>query len=425
MISNEKGRAGEAQGMLSRIPKVLFNWTDLPVVGVIASGIISSFFAKPALSSLASLLLVGLGIIFIGISILVFNSQITTFTLGITRSMWVYFGVQFVLLILIVYISKGSASLAVIPLAAQGAWISRRFTVRISVILLGMVALVHYLVYQDWGIVVQAFFSVGSALVFVYIFTQVLLQMQTSKKEVERLAHELVEANRKLREYSAQVEELATTKERNRLAREIHDSLGHYFTVINVQIEAARTVFQTDPTRSLVALTKAQSLTKEGLNEVRRSIGALRVSATNNKTLPQTIMSLVEDNRQAGIVTEFEVKGQPHPLQSAVELTLYRTTQEALTNIRKHAFASQAQVYLDYCNPALVGLKISDNGVGVAKETKTETETESKGEGSNEKNTIGGFGLLGMRERVHLLNGHLHTSGIGGQGFIIEVEIPL
>jgi signal transduction histidine kinase len=235
----------------------------------------------------------------------------------------------------------------------------------------------------------------------------VLLQIEKSRRENERLANELTDANRKLREYSVQVEELATIQERNRLAREIHDSLGHYFTVINVQIEAARAIIQADPPRGMDALTKAQNLTREGLSEVRRSIAALRVSATENQSLTEAITRLVEDNRSAGIVTEFEVSGQPETLQPAIEQTLYRAAQEGLTNIRKHAFASRVDLYLAY-SPEQVKLKISDNGTGPA----------PKSDGK-------GFGLLGISERVNLLNGHLRTDSAAGQGFTLEVEIPL
>ena len=101
-------------------------------------------------------------------------------------------------------------------------------------------------------------------MVFVVVFTQIAVREREARAEVERLAAELTEANRKLREYADQVEELATARERNRLAREIHDSLGHYLTVVNVQIEAARAVID-DRDRALDVLRKAQLLTHEGL----------------------------------------------------------------------------------------------------------------------------------------------------------------
>src|SRR6266853_6775291 len=100
----------------------------------------------------------------------------------------------------------------------------------------------------------------GTGIVFVVVFTKVA----ASEREVRT---ELAKANQQLRDHAAQVEELATTKERNRLAREIHDSLGHYLTVVNVQIGAAQAIFSHDVVRALDHLSKAQSLTQEGLRE--------------------------------------------------------------------------------------------------------------------------------------------------------------
>jgi signal transduction histidine kinase len=384
------------------LKKASFYWTALPIIAVVAASVIASLLG-PKLSGPALAGVIGLALIYTLVAIVVFNRVVVSKAPG---PVWLYFSLQFGLVTAIIYLSQGSGSLAIIPLAAQAAWISASFAVGVPLVLLLMVAVVHYLIYNSLGLAIQAFFSIGSALVFVFIFTRVLFQMEKSKQEVERLASELTEANRKLREYSVQVEELATTQERNRLAREIHDSLGHYFTVINVQIEAARAIIGADPPRGLDALTKAQNLTKEGLNEVRRSIAALRVSATENQSLTEAITKLVEDNRSAGIVTEFEVKGQPHTLQPAIEQTLYRAAQEGLTNIRKHAFASRVDLCLAY-GPEQVKLKISDNGTGPT------PQSEGKG-----------FGLLGISERVNLLNGHLRAESAAGQGFTLEVEIP-
>ena len=390
--------------MLKGFNQISFRWTDLAVVGVVAASVISGWIGNPDLPLTTGLLVVGLSVVYSVITTLVFNTIVVS---GYTRLAWLYYPVQFGLVTAIIYLSRGGAALLIVPLAAQSAWISAYYMAAVSATLLSMIVAVYYLLYQNWGVAIQSFFSLGSALVFVFIFSQVLLQMEKSKTEVERLATELGAANRKLREYSVQVEELATTKERNRLAREIHDSLGHYFTVINVQIEAARTIFRSDPEHSWEALSKAQALTKDGLGEVRRSIAALRILPTENRSLPEAITSLVEDSRSAGIITEFTVTGPVRPLEPQVELTLYRAAQEGLTNIRKHAFASRAELCLNYDDPAQVRLRIADNGAGL-KSADT-----------------GGFGLLGMRERVQLLNGRLETSSVVGRGFTLEVEIPL
>jgi signal transduction histidine kinase len=193
------------------------------------------------------------------------------------------------------------------------------------------------------------------------------------------------------------------------LAREIHDSLGHYLTVINVQMEAARAVMETDRERALDALGKAQSLAQEGLAEVRRSVTALRASPTESRPLPEAVAALVEECRAAGIPIEFAIHGHPRQLAPQTELTLYRAAQEGLTNVRKHACASCAKLTLDYSDgnseSHSVRLTLQDDGLGASE-------------------SGGGFGLLGVRERAQLLGGEVSIRTSAGQGFTLEVELP-
>ena len=252
-------------------------------------------------------------------------------------------------------------------------------------------------------IVVGVMYLAG--IVFVAVFTQIAVNENRARAEIEVLAGELSRANRKLSEYAAQAEELATVKERNRLAREIHDSLGHYLTTINVQTQAARAMLESDRTRALDALGKAQSLAQEGLAEVRRSITALRAAATESRPLPEAVATLVEECRAAGMRAELAVTGHPRALAPQAELTFYRAAQEALTNVRKHARASCASLSLDYAQTNVVRLTVQDDGIGA-------------GESDN------GFGLLGVRERAQLLGGEVCIRTAIGQGFTLEVELP-
>jgi signal transduction histidine kinase len=208
----------------------------------------------------------------------------------------------------------------------------------------------------------------GSAVFFVATFAQMRLSEQQSRENAEKLMAELEEANVQLAAYATQAEELAITQERNRLAREIHDSLGHYLTIVNVQIEAAKVVMDSDPERALDAMNKAQDLTHKGLTRVRESVAALRESPVSNRPLHQAIAFLVKETQSTGIVTEFEVVGEPQALEHKVALALYRAAQEGLTNVRKHARASRVDVRLDF-QPGKVSLEVRDNGVGAAEAT--------------------------------------------------------
>jgi signal transduction histidine kinase len=199
---------------------------------------------------------------------------------------------------------------------------------------------------------------------------------------------------------------MATIQERNRLAREIHDNVGHYLTVVNVQIEAARAVMAQDPDRARTALDKAQKLTKDGLTAVRQSVAAFRESPTDSRSLIDAIQSLVQETRSSGLVAEFEVVGEHRSLDSQTKLTLFRVAQEGLTNVRKHAHASRVDVVLDYSLPQTIRLSIRDNGVGKSAAV------------------VDGFGLIGMRERVHMLGGRLTIESAVGKGLWLETAVP-
>jgi signal transduction histidine kinase len=259
--------------------------------------------------------------------------------------------------------------------------------------------------HANWASALISSVTVGTAILFVAVFAQMRLNEQQAREHAEQLTVELEEANAQLAAYATQAEELAITQERNRLAREIHDSLGHVLTIVNVQIEAARAVMDSDPDRARDAMNKAQDLTQEGLTQVRESVAALRESPVSNRPLGEAIASLVQEAQSSGIVTELKVAGQPQTLANKVALALYRVAQEGLTNVRKHARASRVDVVLDF-EPSEVRLEVRDNGVGAAE-------------------TSGGFGLLGIRERVQLLGGSLEISTGVGKGFCLTASVPV
>ncbi len=317
-----------------------------------------------------------------------------------------YFGIEIVLGAAILYLSRyaGAMWLILLPLAGYSVALPRPWMLAVCAWIVLAFGVPMGLLF-GWGEAILSSIAFLAGVVFVVIFVRLALREQNARLEMERLAAELAEANRKLREYAAQAEELAIARERNRLAGEIHDSLGHYLTVIHVQIEAARTVMENDRERALDALSKARLLVHEGLAEVRRSVAALRASPTESRPLPEAVATLVEECRAAGVLTELTVHGEPRPLSPQIELTLYRAAQEGLTNVRKHAHASRARVTLDYQDPGAVRLVVQDNGVGSA-------------------NTDGGFGLPGLRERASLLGGEVRIVTAPGQGFMLEVRIP-
>jgi signal transduction histidine kinase len=261
---------------------------------------------------------------------------------------------------------------------------------------------------HGWNLLPTELMAFSLDVLFTLVFTQLAVRSEKARGDMQWLACELSEANSKLRQYAVQAEELAVTRERNRLAREIHDTLGHCLTVVNVQIEAARVMLDRDPARAHDALHKAQAITQEGLRDIRSSVSALRASPLDNKNLGEALRQTVETFCATGLAVEFTSSGQRRVLPHPAELTLFRAAQEGLTNVQKHARAAHARVALDFSQPSKVRLTVSDDGAGAR-------EQSSNGHG---------FGLLGLRERTLLVKGKLRTRTAPAGGFTLEVEVP-
>lgn len=386
--------------------RLLLHTTDWAFVVVAVAAYVSFFTAADvSFPGFEVLLLVVLGLLYTAIGTYGFENYVFAAPLG-TKIL--YYVVQFPLVIGITVLSHfgGAFWLLLLPLVSHGAVLFSRTGVLVISALTTLLFGLLLGIPSGWQVGLTATLSFAPGVVFVVIFTQMALGESRARHQVEALAQDLAKAHETLAQYAVQAEELATAKERNRLAREIHDSLGHYLTAINVQLEAARTLLESDPSQALPPLARAQSLTKEGLHEVRRSVAALRASPLEGKPLTTVLAQLVEDLRATGIAATFDVHGEAQALPPQLELALYRVTQEALTNVRKHAQARHTEVSLTY-TAADVRLRVQDDGVGGDSDAPT-----------------GGFGLVGLRERVQLLGGELHCVTEPGKGFVLEIQIP-
>ncbi len=265
-----------------------------------------------------------------------------------------------------------------------------------AVALTAVVPLVH--LGMGWGDFVRNGFGMLGAAVFTAVVTVLLLREQRSREE-------LAAAHEQLRAYAAQAEELATTQERNRVARDIHDGLGHHLTVVQMQVQAARAVLAADPARADAVLAKAQDSATEALAEVRRSVGALRAERTR-PPLRTALEALAAEASAAGVPTRLDVEGEVRQLPAEAEESLFRAAQEALTNVRKHADAASARVVLDFRGPATVRLEVCDDGRGLPGKDAS------------------GFGLVGIRERAARLGGRLDVTSTPGAGTTLLVEVP-
>ncbi len=250
---------------------------------------------------------------------------------------------------------------------------------------------------MPWNEMLRESLGLLVSVLFAAVITELLQREQRTRRE-------LAEAHERLRDYAAQAERLATAQERNRVARDIHDGLGHSLTVVQMQVKAARAVLATDPAKADDVLAKAQRQSEEALAEVRRSVAALR-EPRPTPPLPEALRALAQESSAAGVVTSLAVTGAERALPDETREALYRAAQEGLTNVRKHARATHADLVLDYADAA-VRLELRDDGTGAV-------------DGGSP-----GFGLLGLRERAAHLGGRVQVGPAPGQGWTLRVEVP-
>jgi signal transduction histidine kinase len=274
--------------------------------------------------------------------------------------------------------------------------------------------IIHSLKYPIWfqqPAEIQYFSIYSVGLVFSVAMAWVFTQEKASRTRAEQVLAELEVSHRQLKRYAAQVEELATAKERNRLARDIHDSLGHYLTVINVQLEKALAFRDKAPGEADQAVGNAKALASEALHEVRRSVSALR-SAQEPFSSSAAIQALVE-RMQGHPQIAVEIEGTEAGFPGESLMALYRAAQEGLTNIQKHAGASQARLELRF-DADEATLLLCDDGRGFE---PAHLETLSPGR-------VGAYGLQGVRERLELVGGSLLVESMPGAGTRMLARVP-
>ncbi len=242
--------------------------------------------------------------------------------------------------------------------------------------------------------------SFGLALVFVLLLINALLVERQSREK-------LTLANEQLRQYALRIKDQVTLQERNRIARDIHDSLGHSLTALNIQLEGALKLWQANPVRAQTFLTEAKRLGSTALQEVRQSVSTLRSDPLQGQSLEDAIASLVKEAyRATGVLPDYSIN-LLYPLPVEVSTTVYRIVQEALTNICKHAAATEVQIQLGVTTTAL-SLVIQDNGRGFRLDQNTT-----------------GFGIQGMRERAVALGGQFDIESQPAAGCRISAHFPL
>jgi signal transduction histidine kinase len=249
-------------------------------------------------------------------------------------------------------------------------------------------------------------FSLSAGLVFVVVLSTVLKLYRAQTDRAEALLAQLTDANTRLELARQRDKELAVAEERVRLARDIHDGLGHHLTALSVQLQAAARLIDRDPARAAAAIAISREVAQAALDEVRQSVSVLRRIPLNGYSLPNALATLAaEFGRRVDVQTNVAIIGDQADLTPAAAQTLYRTAQEGLTNAHKHGAARFVQLTLTYA-PGAVILTVADDG------------TAMSGGGA-------GFGLAGLRERAEQLGGSLSAGPQANQGYTLTIEIPM
>jgi signal transduction histidine kinase len=237
-----------------------------------------------------------------------------------------------------------------------------------------------------------------------------LHKLATTSAERAELITKLQGAQRELELARARDAELAVLRERERLARDLHDSLGHGLVTLTVQLEAAQRLYIVDPARASALLDDMKTLTRTTMEQLRRSLAGLRAPGLGERPLAQAIAELcTEVADRAGCKVDYQAPAEAVPLPPAVAEALWRTAQEALANVEKHSRAKTARVTLEP-GPCAAAVRVTDDGVGLPEEAEARP---------------GHYGLRGLRERVEGLGGAFTAVRSEPAGTTIETRIPL
>lgn len=273
----------------------------------------------------------------------------------------------------------------------------------------GMIAWESFLIVFGTG--VQAFLrSTRSILISINLvlfiwYTALMIQEEYRERErIQSLNRQLEMANMQLKSYAVEAEKNAKIRERNRLAREIHDTLGHALTGIIAGVDAAVMIMDLAPDAAKKQLEKVSEVAREGMTDVRRSMNSLRPDALEKLELEDAIQKMLKDMCET-TKTEIIFRNQVHPLRfhEDEEEVIYRVIQEAMTNAIRHGKASHIDIAISKVDQWLT-IAVKDNGCGCP-------------------DIKPGFGLKHMKERLGMLNGTLDYDS--GNGFLIVANIPI
>ncbi len=240
------------------------------------------------------------------------------------------------------------------------------------------------------------------------VFLAVGIAISYLMSRLRRQQKSLEDANIRLTEYANTQEQLTISRERNRLARELHDTLAHTLSGLSLQLETIKAYWELDPRMAKESLDKSLETARSGLEETRRALKALRASPLEEMGLAQSIRVLAEDfAARHNLALDMAVPDRIPPLSPEAEQSIYRIVQEAITNTVNHASAKTLSIKIEVVE-GKISLTIHDDGVGFDNEKSSKPSR---------------FGLVGMRERAEHIGGKLNILSKPGAGTTIELKV--
>jgi len=242
-----------------------------------------------------------------------------------------------------------------------------------------------------------SFLAVGA------FISQLVTQLHDQQRSLE-------DANTRLTHYASTLESLTVSRERNRLAHELHDTLAHSLTAISVQLETVKAYWDVDPDEARAQLEQSLAATRAGIDETRRALKSLRASPLEELGLLLGIRRMAESTAaRRGLSIDISLPSSLPPLSPDIEQCIYRVAQEAIENAVKHADSQALALSLAQSGETLT-LVVRDDGAGFDPKAAEKT---------------GHFGLLGMRERARLVGGTLDIASRPGQGTMVTLVMPV
>jgi len=249
-------------------------------------------------------------------------------------------------------------------------------------------------------------------MLFVPLIAHVIRLDDENRQRTEKLLTDLEISHLKLQAYTEQVAELAAAEERNRLARDIHDSVGHYLTAVNIQLEKAILYQDRNPEEARQAIMDAKEAAADALSDVRRSVNTLR-NPEERFSLKDSLDKLVEGINNDQLSIDLTFIGDEIGYPRSVRMALFRAAQEGLTNIQKHAQAGHVELNIHLGSKEAL-LTLRDDGRGFDPKVMNRSDSTQQQ----------GYGLSGIRERLELIRGKLALASSPESGTVLTVAVP-